>query len=76
MNKSTKTHWQWTEVAEKEWDRIVKESYPGQNLEPRRAGQMITHLEGAYRVPRKTVHKSWVDKGYVKEAEAEQISLF
>ncbi|CAM4099340.1 hypothetical protein L1N85_10790 [Paenibacillus alkaliterrae] len=68
MFKSTKIHWQWTAHTEQTWQR--------HNIEPRKAGQMLTELdERGYRVKRLTVPRSWVEKGLVQEAEEEQIDL-
>lgn len=68
MFKSTQTHWQWTAVAEQTWKK--------HNIESRREGEMLTQLDGrGYRVKRITVPLSWVKKGYVQEAEGEQIDL-
>ena len=69
MFKSTKTHWQWTSIAEQKWQK--------HNIESRREGEMLTVLDHkGYRVKRDTVPLSWVEKGYVREAEGEQIELF
>lgn len=68
MFKSTATHWQWTAHAEKTWNR--------HHVEPRKEGEMITHLDDrGYRVKRVTVPLSWVQKGYVQEADGEQLDL-
>lgn len=69
MFKSTKTHWEWTAVAEAEAKRL--------NVESRKAGQTLMQrdMSGAW-VKRLTVPQSWVNKGYVQEAAAEQINLF
>lgn len=69
MFSSTETHWQWTAVAEAKWDK--------HHIEPRRAGQslMIRDNSGEW-VKRQTVPRSWVDKGYVQEADGEQLELF
>lgn len=68
VNKSTQTHWQWTAAAERKWQHHDTES--------RRAGEMLTHLDDrGYRVKRVAIPLSWVQKGYVQEAEGEQIDL-
>ncbi|MGG1638286.1 hypothetical protein [Paenibacillus sp. NRS-1760] len=69
MFRATTTNWQWTAVAEAEWQK--------HNVEPRRAGQILMERdrEGIW-VKRTKVPANWVDKGYVKEAAAEQTTLF
>jgi hypothetical protein len=68
MHKSTKTHWEWTELAAR---------LSAQTDNKRREGETLMERDrsGAW-VKRVTVPQSWVNQGYVVEASAEQIDLF
>lgn len=67
---STKTFWVWTKLAED--ISIVHGHHP-----LKKAGEVLTEINAeGYRVKRLSIPKQWVEKGYVQEAPAEQLTLF